>query len=49
VYKPNTNDTAIRNLPPGMNGETATLQMLEVINADKQHVTTLCNQRSFAL
>jgi hypothetical protein len=32
-----------------MNGETATMQMLAVINADKQHVTTLCNQRSIAL
>jgi hypothetical protein len=49
AYKPNTNDTAIRNLPPGTNGETAAVNMLTAINADKQRVTSLCNQSCVAL
>lgn len=44
AYKPNTNATATRNLPPGTNGDTATLQMLQTINKDKEQVTRLCNQ-----
>jgi hypothetical protein len=49
VYKQNNNDTAIRNLPPGTNGETATVEMLNTINSDKQQVTTLCNQGCVAM
>jgi hypothetical protein len=49
AYKPNNRETAIRNLPPGTNGETATVQMLSAINLDKMHVTTICNQRCVAL
>ncbi len=49
AYKPNTNDTAIRNLPPGTNGDAATVQMLQAINNDKEEVTALCNQRCVAL
>ncbi len=39
AYKPNTNDPAIRNLPPGTNGDAATVQMLQAINNDKEEVT----------
>ncbi len=49
AYKKNTHDTATRNLPPGINGEAATLQMLKAITLDKQQVTTLCNQNCVTL
>ncbi len=49
AYKKKTHDTATRNLPPGINGEAATLQMLKAITLDKQQVTTLCNQNCVTL
>jgi hypothetical protein len=49
AYKQNTTDTAIRNLPPGTNGEMATLKMLKAINDDKQSVTALCSASCVAL
>ena len=49
AYKKNTHDTATRNLPPGINGEAATLSMLKAITLDKQQVTTLCNQNCVTL
>ena len=35
AYNPNTHATAMRSLPPGTNGETATIKMLKCINDDK--------------
>ena len=49
AYKTNSRDTAIRNLPPGTNGEMATVHMLTAINDDKQAVTALCNAACVAL
>ena len=49
AYKPNTINTAVRNLLPGTNGEIALRLMLKAINDDKQQVTALCNKQCVRL
>jgi hypothetical protein len=44
AYKPNTRETAIRNLPPGTHGEAAATRMLKAIEREKEKVIKLCNQ-----
>jgi hypothetical protein len=49
AYKTNTADTASRSLLPGTNGATATMQMLNEINNDKQRVAHMCGQHCVKL
>ena len=49
TYKKNDTAVAKRSLRPGTNGETASKAMLKIIKADKQQVSTLCNQRCVAM
>jgi hypothetical protein len=49
TYKKNNRDTAIRNLTAGTNGEAATMQMLQIINRNKDEVTKFCHDSCVAM